>query len=75
MLLKVNASELQRQREQATMTPYRLAVDAGLPINAIYRLEDGTTKMTNYLRAREIAKALHCKVEDIFTESKGAIQK
>lgn len=26
----------------------------------------------SYLRAREIAKALHCEVEDIFTETKGA---
>ncbi len=72
MLLKVNAAELQRQREQAKMTPYRLAKEAGLPVNAIYRLEDGTTKMTNHLRAREIAKALQCGVEDIFTNVKGA---
>ncbi len=72
MLLKVNASELQRHREQAQMTPYRLAKEAGLPVSAIYRLEDGTTKMTNHLRAREIAEALQCGVEDIFTNVKGA---
>lgn len=72
MLLKVNAAELQRQRENAQMTPYRLAVESGLPVNAIYRLEDGTTKMTNHLRAREIAKALQCKVEVIFSDAKGA---
>ncbi len=72
MLLKVNAAELQRQRELAQMTPYRLAKEAGLPVNAIYRLEDGTTKMTNHLRAREIAKALQCEVEAIFSELKGA---
>ena len=59
MLLKVNAAELQRRREKQNMTPYRLAVEAGLPVNAIY------------LRAREIAKALHCKTEEIFTEAKG----
>ena len=69
MLLKVNAAELQRRREKQNMTPYRLAVEAGLPVNAIYRLEDGSTKMTS--RAREIAKALHCKTEEIFTEAKG----
>ena len=40
MLLKVNAAELQRRREKQNMTPYRLAVEAGLPVNAIYRLED-----------------------------------
>ena len=72
MLLKVKAEELQRKREQAQMTPYRLAKAAGLPVNAIYRLEDGTTQMTNPLRAREIAKALQCEVEAIFTQVKGA---
>ncbi len=72
MLLKVNAKELQRHRTQANMTCYRLAIEAGLSLNSIYRLEDGTTKMTSHLRAREIAKALDCKIEEIFTETKGA---
>ena len=72
MLLRVNAAELQRQRESKNMSPYRLAIEAGLPVNAIYRLEDGTTKMTNHLRARDIATALHCNVQYIFTDSKGA---
>lgn len=70
MLLKVNADKLQTQRERAQMTPYRLAKEAGLPVNAIYRLEDGTTKMTNYLRAREIAKVLCCKIDDIFIDAR-----
>ena len=65
MLLQVKAAELQRQRKKMNMTPYRLAVEAGLPINAIYRLENGDTKTTNHLRAREIAKVLGCSVEDI----------
>lgn len=68
MLLRVNATELQRQRERAAMTPYKLAKESGLPINSIYRLENGTTKLTNHLRAREIARALDCRVEEIFTE-------
>ena len=72
MLLKVDAVELHRHRERAKMTPYRLAKAAGLPVNAIYRLENGTTQMTNHLRAREIAKALQCEVDDISTETKGA---
>ena len=57
MLLKVNADKLQTQRERAQMTPYRLA-------------KDGTTKMTNYLRAREIAKVLCCKIDDIFIDAR-----
>ncbi len=72
MLLKVNSVELQIRRRKANMTASRLAVASGLPINAIYRLEDGTTKMTSHLRAREIAKALGCKVDDIFVKPKGA---
>lgn len=72
MLLKVNAAALQHQRERAKMTPYKLAKESGLPINSIYRLENGTTKLTNHLRAREIARALDCKVEEIFTDAKGA---
>lgn len=40
MLLKVNAGELQRKRESAQMTPYRLAKESGLPVNAIYRLSE-----------------------------------
>ena len=56
MLLKVNADKLQTQRERAQMTPYRLAKEAGLPVNAIYRLEDGTTKMTNHLRPGKLPK-------------------
>ena len=70
MFLKVNVVELQRHREQANMTPYRLAIEAGLPVNSIYRLEDGTTKMTNHLRAKEIAKALQCDIKDIFIDTK-----
>ena len=72
MLLKVDAVELHRHRERAKMTPYRLAKAAGLPVNAIYRLENGTTQMTNHLRAREIAKVLDCKVEEIFTDARNA---
>ena len=72
MLLRVNADKLQTQRERAQMTPYRLAKEAGLPVNAIYRLEDGTTKMTNHLRARDFANALQCNVDDIFSDVKGA---
>ena len=72
MLLKVNVTELQNRREEANMTPYRLAIAAGLPINSIYRLEDGSTKTTNHLRAREIARVLGCRVDDIFVKPKGA---
>ncbi len=45
-----------------------LSLKAGLPCNAIYRIEAGKTKQTQTLRAREIAKALNCKVSDIFLE-------
>lgn len=67
MLLPVKAAELRLQRKKVNITQYGLAIRAGLPVNAIYRLESGATKTTNHLRAREIAKALGCKVEDFCT--------
>lgn len=51
---------------------HRLSMQAGLSGCAVSRIESGKTVHIHILRAREIAKALHCEVEDIFTETKGA---
>lgn len=68
MLLHIKAEELKRRRQAIGLTQCKLSTSAGLPTNAIYRLEDGSTKGTSHLRIREIAKVLGCRVEDI-TES------
>lgn len=44
-----------------------LSTKAGLPGNAILRIEKGECARTNHLRAQSIADALGCQVEDIFT--------
>lgn len=72
MYLSTNVQELKQRREAAGLSMKGLSKRAGLPDNAVLRIESGQTRRINHLRAREIAKALHCKVEDIFNDTKGA---
>ncbi len=72
MFLVTDVQELKRRREAAGLSMKALSKNAGLPGNAVLRIERGETKRINHLRAREIARALDCKVEDIFTDTKGA---
>ncbi len=65
--------ELKRRRIAAGLNKKELSQKAGLPGNAIGRIEKGENERTHPLRAREIAKALHCKVEDIFTETQKGV--
>lgn len=55
-----------RRREGKGMTQHQLSCKAGLPGNAILRIEKGECARTNHLRAQAIADALGCQVEDIF---------
>ncbi len=64
--------ELKKRRIEAGLNKKELSLKAGLPGNAIGRIEKGENERTHPLRAREIAKALHCEVDDIFSEAKGA---
>ena len=64
--------EIKRRRLASGLTKKELSLKAGLPANAIGRIEKGENEQTHPLRARVIAEALHCGVEDIFTETKGA---
>ena len=73
MMLIANQQELQKRREKAGYSMNALSVKAGLSVASVLRIEKGITKKVGFLRAREIAKALDCEVEDIFTPiSKGA---
>lgn len=60
--------EIIARRTDKELNQRELSLKAGLPCNAIYRIEAGKTKKTQELRAREIAKALNCKMSDIFLE-------
>lgn len=73
MYLTPKVSEICARRMDAGLSQHCLSRLAGLGGQAINRIERGETSSVHPLRAREIAKALHCKVEDIFTGTqKGA---
>lgn len=67
MFLYPDIQEIKLRREAAGLTKQALSRKAGLPDNAILRIENGTSERINHLRADAIAKALKCKVEDICT--------
>ena len=71
-MLIARIDEIQRRRTEAGLSRQKLSLLAGLPKNAILRIEGGQASYTFPIRARAIAEALHCGVEDIFTETKGA---
>lgn len=58
---------LRSRRLEQGLDMKALSTKAGLPVNAILRIEKGESAKTNHLRAQAIAKALGCQVEDIFT--------
>lgn len=58
--------EIRKRREAMGLTRARLSRCAGLPTNALLRIENGESGYTHPLRARAIAEALGCEVEDIF---------
>lgn len=68
MFLEPKVNELKKQRQLKNMTQKQLSQKAGLPVNAIYRIESGESKKTHPLRAREIAKAIGCDINIIFKE-------
>lgn len=66
-------TEIKRRRVEAGLNRKDLSLRAGLPSNAVSRIESGKGgSQTHPLRARAIAQALNCKVEDIFIKAKGA---
>lgn len=65
MLIIPRITEIKDRRERLGLSQHQVALQAGLSGNAIYRIESGESKKINHLRAREIAKVLGCKVEDI----------
>lgn len=71
MYLVPKVSEIRTRRLDAGLSHHSLSKTAGLGGQAINRIESGETSSVHPLRAREIAKALHCKVEDIFIVKKG----
>lgn len=63
--------EIQRRREEAGLSRCQLSQAAGLPKNALSRIEYRQTNYTHPIRARAIAEALHCELTDIFDDVPG----
>ena len=66
MMLVAKRTDIQKRREAKGLSRKKLSQQAGLPDNAVCRIERGENKYTHPLRAAAIAQALGCKVEDIF---------
>lgn len=66
MLLNPKRNEIKKRREDLSLSMNALSVKAELSPPSIYRIESGTTERVNSFRAKAIAKALGCKVTDIF---------
>lgn len=58
--------EIKRRRENMGLTRCGLSRKAGLPANALHRIEEGETGYTFPIRAKAIAEALECELEDVF---------
>lgn len=58
--------EIKKRRKELGMSKCELSKKAGLPNNAIYRIERGESEFTYPIRAKAIAEALECQIEDIF---------
>ncbi|MDO4773367.1 MAG: BRO family protein [Bacillota bacterium] len=64
-------SKIREKRIGLGLNPTQLSVRAGLPKNAIGRIEKNTHSYTHPLRAKAIADALSCKVDELFEEVNG----
>ena len=67
-MLKPNITEINNRRKKLSLSCYALSKKAGLPLNAIARIESGKYANTYPIRAKAIAEALNCKLSDVFVE-------
>lgn len=60
-------NEIKQRREEIGLTQCGLSRKAGLSTNALFRIENGQSSYVHPIRARAIAEALNCQLEDVFT--------
>ncbi len=70
-MLKPKVEEIKRRRLEMGLNRQELSIKAGLPKNAFFRIERGESRYTYPIRAQAMAKALHCKLADIFDDVPG----
>ncbi len=66
----VKSDQLKQLREIKEFSTSELSQLAGLPSNAVWRMEHGQSPRTHPLRAKAVAEALSCEVTDIFTDER-----
>lgn len=65
-MISPKCDEIKKRRENLGVSAKKLGLMAGLSGNSIYRIEQGQSKTTHPIRARAIAAALGCELEDVF---------
>ncbi len=69
MFLIAKINKIEEQKAKLNLSDNAISIKAGLPNNSLGRILRGDTKKTHHLRAEVIAKALECKVSDLFEEA------
>lgn len=64
MMVKIKSEALISKRQERKYSQRQLSILSGLSENAIYRMESEKYAV-NFLRAKAVADALKCDVEDI----------
>ncbi|MCR0205629.1 helix-turn-helix domain-containing protein [[Clostridium] innocuum] len=67
-MLIPNINEIVKRRKKLSLSQYGLSKKAGLPHNAISRIESGRYGNTYPIRAKAIAEALGCELTEVFKE-------
>lgn len=67
-MLYPKKEEIQNRRKVLKLSQRQLCAKAGLPNNAVSRFEDNIKRYTFPIRAKAIAEALECDIQDIFDE-------
>ena len=68
-MLSVRRDALTEKRKACSLTQHRLSLLSGLSGNAIHRMEQQNHKVS-LLRAKAVADAMNCTVEELFYTSK-----
>lgn len=67
-MLIAKKDEIKKRREKKKLSQRQLSTIAGLPVNAICRIEKENYSYTYPVRAKAIADALGCEIQDLFKE-------
>ena len=67
MFVRPKIAEIQNRRETLGYSQHQLSLKAELSGCAVCRIESGATQRVHQLRAKALADALNCKLEDIFS--------